>query len=504
MTVDLDLTWARLGLRARPVVVASGEAALCLAGEMGDQWLDARTGERLSCAPTNPRPEALAWCAGLAGHPAPDSVDIGRWEPQIEGTAIRAQGSGDGALVDVVRGAHEVRGLWWIHQGRVWRARDRLGLATRVEVVAPGVAALLDPGKGEIELLFAAEEREDLGLPLPNWLAQEMDWSGVAYRELWALPAAGLLAISLRNAVGWLPLAALASLAADDEVQWSTRVVWPDGDPDRRVRGKVAIAHPLRTAIDLAGGRRLVLRGRTPALAKGESVQLVGHLHGSGSGATYRWLQRGRDEPFEIHPVGTPGPSNTVVRAIRSPVRRAPTRCEQRLRAGLQSLRAAGLLAELSDRDLDEIVDGLAAHLDEEELPDCEDFVAALDTYFSDPARGADRARSEGYLRHDWRFGQETDGVVAELAALAGGEPLLRQLEIGEDFVRLADPAGREDTLAVESLDDVVAAYNRALEQAGDPRRFCALETAGDWHAYLLLEPARRAKIGRLLGAEPI
>jgi hypothetical protein len=92
---------------------------------------------------------------------------------------------------------------------------------------------------------------------------------------------------------------------------------------------------------------------------------------------------------------------------------------------------------------------------------------------------------AEGYLSHDWRFGQETDDVVAELSARVG-RPLLRQLGMKSNIIEVERASGRLD-IEVESLDDVVRAYNQALADAGDARRFVAVDTQGDWHAYFLL-----------------
>lgn len=162
---------------------------------------------------------------------------------------------------------------------------------------------------------------------------------------------------------------------------------------------------------------------------------------------------------------------------------------------GLAALKAFGLLGELNDSVLAQLADELcgADQLDED-FP----VIDILDAYYLDEERGAARSQKDGYIRHDWRFGQETSDVVAEFAALLGGNPLFRQLSYRDEgnqsrlAVRRDDGAGL--SLIVQSLDDVAALFDYTLKERGDARRFFALETEGDWHAYLLLK-IDRAKV---------
>lgn len=117
--------------------------------------------------------------------------------------------------------------------------------------------------------------------------------------------------------------------------------------------------------------------------------------------------------------------------------------------------------------------------------------VSILDAYYCDEKDGAARAQEDGYIRHDWRFGQETSDAVAELAALVGTQPILRQLgyrtEKGETLLGVRRDDGVGLSIEVRSLDDIVALFNVTLQERRDERRFFSLDTEEDWHAYLLL-----------------
>lgn len=134
-----------------------------------------------------------------------------------------------------------------------------------------------------------------------------------------------------------------------------------------------------------------------------------------------------------------------------------------------------------------------------------------LDHYYTgEPAR----ALSDGYLRHDWRFGQETDDVLAEIAALLPGAPVPRQLgwterdttELGYHeriaTLQLARTDGGECTLDVRSLEDIIDFVNARLDDASWPKKLYSLDTQGDWHAYLALTHAAAQQLAKLLPFE--
>lgn len=126
-----------------------------------------------------------------------------------------------------------------------------------------------------------------------------------------------------------------------------------------------------------------------------------------------------------------------------------------------------------------------------------------LDAFY---LRNRASARSDGYFRHNRRFHDTSDDVLAELAALIPGGAVPRQISltlagtigtIGRLHARLAD--GREHTIDVESLDDIASFVNDALREAGDARRIYPLETDGGWHAYFVLSADRAARLAAVL-----
>jgi len=177
----------------------------------------------------------------------------------------------------------------------------------------------------------------------------------------------------------------------------------------------------------------------------------------------------------------------------------APATLDQQIAA----LQREHLVGALSERVMEQLV----AEVFDGQLGDAT-LIDVLDAFYvQDPAR----ARHDGYLRHDWRFGQETEDVLAEIAALIPGAAVPRQVSwskrttterghretIGTLHARLPD--GSERALDVDSLDDVVGLVNDVLRAAGDPRRLYPLATEGDWHAVLVLETDRARRLASVL-----
>jgi cold shock CspA family protein len=169
----------------------------------------------------------------------------------------------------------------------------------------------------------------------------------------------------------------------------------------------------------------------------------------------------------------------------------------------LAAVQGEHLVAQLTESVMAAIVaDVFGGKLDDATLLD------VLDAYYTaDPVR----AKHDGYLRHDWRFHQETDDVLAELAVLLPDVKLPAQLAWTERdtterghrelraSLRVRLPDGAEQQVDIDSLDDVVELVNKALRTAGDGRRVYALDTAGDWHAYYVLASDRAKRLAGML-----
>ncbi|HSS01735.1 MAG TPA: hypothetical protein VLM79_31970 [Kofleriaceae bacterium] len=138
--------------------------------------------------------------------------------------------------------------------------------------------------------------------------------------------------------------------------------------------------------------------------------------------------------------------------------------------------------------------------------------IRVLDAYY---ARDPVRARSDGYLRSERPYRRASGDFLARIAALLPAVALPRELSwtpaqaapngdartgravLGTLHAEMPD--GRERHLEVESLDDIVRMVNGSLRAAHDDRRIHALETDGDWHAYLLLDAERTRRLTHVL-----
>lgn len=138
--------------------------------------------------------------------------------------------------------------------------------------------------------------------------------------------------------------------------------------------------------------------------------------------------------------------------------------------------------------------------------------IRVLDAYY---ARDPVRARSDGYLRSERPYRRASGDFLARIAALLPEVALPRELSwtpvqtahnggagparavLGTLHAEMPD--GRERHLEVESLDDIVRMVNGSLRAVRDDRRIHALETDGDWHAYLLLDAERTRRLTHVL-----
>ncbi|RTL44490.1 MAG: hypothetical protein EKK48_04350 [Candidatus Melainabacteria bacterium] len=175
----------------------------------------------------------------------------------------------------------------------------------------------------------------------------------------------------------------------------------------------------------------------------------------------------------------------------------------QPFRKAIKTLQKEGLLADLSKKEMTRILQELDL-----ELEDADDELEPIDflqVYYdsSEPGLSA-RAITDGFLHHDWRYGQETSDVVAEICQIIG-KPVLKQIEyssvqrqdvVGETVMLSVEfEDGKRETFPVDGLEDILAFVNKTLEKLGDARRFVSLETNGDWFAYYLFDQPKWKKI---------
>src|SRR3954470_1363488 len=137
---------------------------------------------------------------------------------------------------------------------------------------------------------------------------------------------------------------------------------------------------------------------------------------------------------------------------------------------------------------------------------------ASLDVILASYYDDEDRAIADGYFQQDIRYCQEIGDVLAGLSTRVPGARLPRQLRWDDErkttergdsgsvaTLHVELPGGGEHALDVHSLEDIVQLANDSLAAAGDARRFYALETDGDWHAYFALSPERAGRLASVL-----
>jgi hypothetical protein len=191
---------------------------------------------------------------------------------------------------------------------------------------------------------------------------------------------------------------------------------------------------------------------------------------------------------------GLRGPKIVALRSLEPEVREEAYALPKKAAALLREL---GVAPSLDDRALRRVL----RELDSFALVD------VLCAYYDEEP---ERAVADGFLTHDWRFGAETDDVIAEFAARVSGEPLLVQIENDPErgVLRARAKDGRDrafDFGADASLATIAEAFDEELARAKDPRRFFSLETGGDYFAFLLLRPAVASRLlrGRALPSLP-
>jgi len=177
--------------------------------------------------------------------------------------------------------------------------------------------------------------------------------------------------------------------------------------------------------------------------------------------------------------------------------------------SAIEALQKAGLLVDLTPAKLKQAVEE-DMDIDFEDADDEIETIYFLQTYYSKgdhQGHLSPQAVRDGFLHHDWRFGQETQDVVAELCALVGDlPPKYRQLGFRKvartdcvgirEFIDIEEPGTKTmHSVQVDSLDSVVAFFNQQLAAHGDQRRFVSIETDGDWHAYYLVNQDQYNKI---------
>jgi hypothetical protein len=170
-------------------------------------------------------------------------------------------------------------------------------------------------------------------------------------------------------------------------------------------------------------------------------------------------------------------------------------------RDAIRRLVAEGVVRGLDDKALDDLRadcwDGSEEQLEEAGL------LGILTFYYETVEKGA----KDGFLWHADEFWNDTDDAVAEVAAtLRDARPIFRQLSAKERSaggetvlaLELERDDGQKTQLEAHTLADIVECFNNELKSRGRTQRLVALDTAGEWQMYVMLE----LKLARKLAAE--
>lgn len=117
------------------------------------------------------------------------------------------------------------------------------------------------------------------------------------------------------------------------------------------------------------------------------------------------------------------------------------------LQAAFEELKSLGLLHEWTLKVAKQKAEGLFGEVPA--ILSAEDAAALLSDYYDVGATS--RAKKDGFLAHDWRFGQETDDIVAEFVAALRCAPSVVLVRSEGSIVTVRDGSKPEVAIDVEA-----------------------------------------------------
>jgi len=101
-----------------------------------------------------------------------------------------------------------------------------------------------------------------------------------------------------------------------------------------------------------------------------------------------------------------------------------------------------------------------------------------------------ERAIQDAYLAHDWRFGQETNDIVAEFVRVLGCPPAT-QIKNDSDGIVVADAVDPSATVTVRrELSELAQFFQTRFDALGISRRLIELVTHGDQRVFVVRDAA--------------
>ena len=154
--------------------------------------------------------------------------------------------------------------------------------------------------------------------------------------------------------------------------------------------------------------------------------------------------------------------------------------------SAFKELQALGFLSAWKLADAKVVVNRLYG-----ELPKRFTRVHAMDLLTDYYGTGpTERAIQDGYLAHDWRFGQETSDIVAEFVRVLGCPPAT-QVKNDADGVVVVDAADPSATVTVrKELSELAQFFQTRFDALGIPRRLIELVTQGDQRVFVVRDAA--------------
>jgi hypothetical protein len=377
--------------------------------------------------------------------------------------------------------------------GRVEPPKDRFpidyrpGNVPRIDPIAPHWRLEMEASPMALVLVSRGKR---LVVQLPHVLATDVLAIDRGFRpDVSFAREIDTLAIRGKHSTWWMPVAPLIALEGASSARWSIRKVLPSSNRAARDEGEVVISAYGRTNIRV--GSRALMLGKTP-LIKGERVTLVDLLADTNGILRYREIVRADGERIPIERAPDDVEIVATIVQSRASNERAEVPIPVAMQRVIEAMQREGLLAALTPAVYAQI-----AKPKDSWAPDPSG-LSPFEMLYRYYRGGRGRAAKDKFIAHDAQFRDETDDVVAELAAPVGGDPLFVQVRAEIDSLRVRGRGGEKVIDLDEGFDGVVDAFNEELRARKDPRRFVALESGDPRRCFLLLE---REVADRLRGA---
>jgi hypothetical protein len=162
--------------------------------------------------------------------------------------------------------------------------------------------------------------------------------------------------------------------------------------------------------------------------------------------------------------------------------------------AAFKELQALGLLSTWKLADAKLVVNRLHGEIPKRFMR--ENALELLTDYYG--TGPTERAIQDAYLAHDWRFGQETDDIVAEFVRVLGCPPAT-QIKNDSDGLVVVDAADPSATVTVRrDLSELAQFFQSRFDALGIARRLIEIATDDDVRIFVardaaLIQPFRTA-----------